>query len=69
MTLSVAWLYSLEKLTLDCPALVNFDVTSCYKLNESGMQLNCPALKRYGFNETHVEILPLEMLLRRSGSK
>ena len=51
MTLSVAWLYSLEKLTLDCPALVNFDVTSCYKLNESGMQLNCPALKRYEFNE------------------
>ncbi len=45
MTLSVAWLYSLEKLTLDCPALVKLDVTNCYKLGESGMQLNCPALR------------------------
>ena len=57
-TFCVAWLYSLERLTLDCQILTNLDITGCYKLMpgshqllpdfDKNIQLKCPALQRSG---------------------
>jgi hypothetical protein len=47
-TLCAAWLYSLEKLSLDCQILTYLDLTGCHKLSEKCRQLKCPSLQRWG---------------------